>query len=54
MPVCVFRQAQPPAQQPGVDNAWEQKKTKAALREMFENGDESHTSAARFVKRTVH
>jgi hypothetical protein len=29
-----------------VDSAWEQKKTEATLREMLENGAESHPSSA--------
>jgi len=33
----------------GVDSAWEQEKLEA--RKMPENGDESHTSGARFVRR---
>jgi len=33
----------------GVDSASEQEKLEATLREMLENGDESHTSTARFV-----
>jgi hypothetical protein len=32
-----------------VDNAWEQEKPEA--RKMLENGDESHLSSARFVRR---
>jgi hypothetical protein len=35
----------------GVDSAWEQKKPKA--RKMLENGDESHLSSARFVRRRL-
>jgi len=33
----------------GVDSAWEQEKLEA--RKMLENGDESHLSSARFVRR---
>jgi len=34
----------------GVDNVWEQKNAEA--RKMLENAAESHTSGARFVRRT--
>jgi hemolysin-activating ACP:hemolysin acyltransferase len=34
----------------GVDNAWEQEKLEA--RKMLENAAESHTSGARFVRRS--
>jgi hypothetical protein len=34
----------------GVDNVWEQEKLEA--RKMLENAAESHTSGARFVRRT--
>jgi hypothetical protein len=33
-----------------MDFVWEQEKLEATLREMLENGDESHLSGARFVR----
>jgi len=37
----------------GMDSVWEQKKPEATRSEMLENGDESHTSTARFVGRVL-
>ncbi|MHB8112405.1 MAG: hypothetical protein ACYDHA_02970, partial [Bellilinea sp.] len=36
-----------------MDKVWEQKKLQATLREMLENGDESHQSGARCVRRLI-